>query len=398
MSAPSNEEIDDNEPPSKAIAQLVSAKGGKKAWLLSPVFVRLLTTNAMYGYSLASFYLLPKYLTLTFASSPTQIGQVSGIFSLTSLLSLPILIPLLNRFGYRRVSILGYFVCALCALAFPLFKTVGLAMLCARALHGLAASVVFSAGLSLVSLYAPPGKLTEAMGLVGAASLSMGALAPALGEALSAHYGFSPVFLLAAATALLGAALSRDLPQDQNLSSPSLPGSTGTQNLTYLTVLAIIGAGFNVVIAFLAPFALARGFHTVSEFFVSYTLSALIVRIFGGALTQRFKLTQIVKSGILLYGLVMIGIGVLGPGPRVLLGLLFGLAHGALFPAHMALLFKGATGIDRTRLAVLANSLLHLGMMSVFLFGTFADYAGYPSVFITVGSVVCLSPLILRKP
>lgn len=397
MSALSNEEIDDDEPRSEASSQLVSTKHGNQTWFRSPVFVRLLATNAMYGYSLASFYLLPKYLTLTFSSSPTQIGQVSGIFSLTSLLSLPILIPLLNRLGYRRVSILGYVVYALGAVAFPFFKTVGLAMLCARALQGLAASVIFSAGLSLVSLYAPPGKLTEAMGLVGAASLSMGAIAPALGEALSAHYGFSPVFFLAAATALFGAALSRDLPQDHTLSTYSLPGGAYTQNLTYLAVLAIIGAGFNVVMTFLAPFALARGFRTVSEFFISYTLAALVVRIFAGSLLHRFKTTETVRSGILLYGLVIVGMGLWGPGPRIVLGLLFGIAHGALFPAHMALLFEGVTGAARTRLAVFSNSLLHLGMMSVFPFGSLADHAGYPMVFIAVGSAVCLSATLIIK-
>ena len=55
------------------------------------------------------------------------------------------------------------------------------------------------------------------MGLSGAASLAMSAVAPAIAEPLGARYGFGSAFVLAGFAAVLGAMASRGLPpRDQN--------------------------------------------------------------------------------------------------------------------------------------------------------------------------------------
>jgi len=41
-------------------------------WFFSPVFVRLLATNAAFGFSISAFYLLPKHLAVSFAATPGQ--------------------------------------------------------------------------------------------------------------------------------------------------------------------------------------------------------------------------------------------------------------------------------------------------------------------------------------
>jgi len=38
-------------------------------WFFSPVFVRLLATNAAFGFSISAFYLLPKHLAVSFAAT-----------------------------------------------------------------------------------------------------------------------------------------------------------------------------------------------------------------------------------------------------------------------------------------------------------------------------------------
>ncbi len=77
------------------------------------------------------------------------------------------------------------------------------------------------------------------------------------------------------------------------------------------------------------------------------------------------------------------------------LGFLFGLVHGGLFPALMALLFEGVDPAARITLAGLANGLLHLGMMSVFLFGALANHTGFALVFESAGALVAASAIFL---
>ena len=185
----------------------------REKWLFSPVFVRLLATNAAFGFSVSTFYLLPKHLAVSFAATPGQIGLVSGIFSLAALLCVPFLGPTVERLGYRRASIAGFLLMAACAFNFAFVDSIAPVLWTLRALQGLAASIVFAASVALVSAVAPPDKLGQAMGLSGAASLAMSAVAPAIAESLGARYGFGYAFALAGVAALLGAMASRGLPK-----------------------------------------------------------------------------------------------------------------------------------------------------------------------------------------
>jgi MFS family permease len=387
MSATLDEEFDEAQRWSPA--GLAEQPGKDARWFATKGMIRLLVTNAMYGYSLASFFLLPKHLAVSFAASPAQIGRVTGILSTASLLCFPILGPALRRLGYRRASVLGFLLLALGAAAFPLFSRIGIAMLGARVIQGIAAAGVFAAGLAMAAAFAPKDKLAQTMGLVGSASLAMGAVAPALGEPLAARFGFTPVFLLAALAAVVGAWVSLGLPDGgRELPATGTAAPARGKALPVLATLAIVGAGYNVVMAFLAPFALRRGFPAVSGFFISYTLAALFIRVFCGRITDAFGTKRTAAGGIVIYGLVIAGIGVFGPAQRVLWGVLFGLAHGALFPALMAMLFERVPATARARLAALSNSVIHLGMMGVFAFGALAGVAGFPAVFVLTGGLV----------
>jgi MFS family permease len=390
-------------------AILETLPGQDETWsekgIFSPVFVRLLATNAAFGFSVSTFYLLPKHLAVSFAATPGQIGLVSGIFSLAAILSVPFLGRVVDRLGHRQALITGFFLMAACAVAFVSVASIGPVLWTLRVLQGLAASVVFAASVALVSALAPPGKLGQAMGLSGAASLAMSAVAPAIAEPLGARYGFGYAFALAGFAALLGAMVSRGLPKlDRVKALAKTPLAMPTPEIRgVLATLVLTGAGFNVVMAFLAPFALRHGILAVRGFFISYTVAALGIRVLGGGLTDRLGLRRTATLGITLYGIVIAGIGLAGPAHLVPLGFVFGLAHGVLFPALMALLFEGVAPHQRTWRAGLSNGVLNLGMLSVSLFGALANHTGLELVFVLAGALVAASagllvPAALRRP
>jgi MFS family permease len=365
--------------------------------LLTGSFLRLLATNMTFGFSISVFYLLPKHLTVDYAATPGTIGAVMGIFGLTCVVLVPWIGRWTNALGLPRTIALSLLVMALASLGFALVHDLGPAMYVLRVLQGLATAGFMTAALALVCELAPAARLGQAMGLAGAASLIMNAVAPAVAEPLATHWGFSSVFALAGFVALVGAVLARRLPAQASLPQPDSTPSVPSNARRVLGVLALTGAGFNVVMAFIAPLALSRGTSAVRGFFVSYTLAALAVRLFGTRFTDRLGLRTTAVVSLLLYGAAIAAVAMVGPRSIVALGLAFGLAHGALFPTLMALLFQNAEPEVRSQLAGFSNGVLNLGMLMVLGFGQMANHMGLVPVFVLSGLMVMSSVALLTR-
>jgi predicted MFS family arabinose efflux permease len=255
-------------------------------------------------------------------------------------------------------------------------------------------------GTAMVCELAPASRLGQAMGLAGGASLLMNALAPAIAEPVAARHGFSAVFLMSAAALILGCLLARKLPIKSAHATPSGAGpflSVPPRSRPVLLALAAVGAGFHVTVSFLAPLALSHGVQAVRGFFIAYTIAALGIRLLGGALTDRMGLARTATLGMLGYGLSIALLAGVGPRSLALLGVGFGLAHGVLFPSLLALLFDGAEPATRAKLSGLANGVMNLGMLSVFILGQVANHVGLPAVFIATGALIFLSSRWIRS-
>jgi MFS family permease len=389
------ESIDDRQRWSPATQNLVlgrnaSATSTRERWMSKP-FVRLLATNMAFGFSISCFYLLPKHLTVTYAATPGTIGAVMGIFGLTCVLIVPWLGRAVLALGLARTLCLSQILMAACSFAFALLDGLGPAMMFLRTLQGLATAGVMTAGVAMVCELAPAHKLGQAMGLAGTASLIMNAIAPAVAEPIGAQYGFTWVFAMSGLAALLGFFVARKLPvlARNPVATPTL--AIPRRARPVLLALALSGVGFNVVMTFLAPLAMSRGVAAVSGFFAAYTLAALAVRILGHAMTDRLGLRRTAALATILYGAAIAGIAGVGPQSMVALGLVFGIAHGALFPALMVLLFHDTAPAARAKLAALSNGVMNLGMLTVLGFGQLANHVGLVAVFVITGLLVVAS-------
>jgi MFS family permease len=358
----------------------------------------LLATNMAFGFSISCFYLLPKHLTVTYAATPGTIGAVMGIFGLTCVLIVPWLGRAVLALGLVRTLCLSQILMAACSFAFALLDGVGPAMILLRTLQGLATAGVMTAGVALVCELAPAHKLGQAMGLAGAASLIMNAIAPAVAEPIGAHHGFTWVFAMSGLAALLGFFIARKLPLRARHVDDASPIALPRRVRPILLALALSGVGFNVVMTFLAPLAMSRGVAAVSAFFAAYTLAALAMRILGHAWTERLGLRQTAVLATILYGAAIAAIAGVGPRSIVALGLVFGLAHGALFPALMALLFHDTAPAARAKLAAFSNGVMNLGMLTVLGFGQLANHVGLVAVFVITGLLVAASALLRGQP
>ena len=376
--------------------------------LFTPPFMRLLAMQAAYGFSFSMFFLLPKYLA-SVGEPAARIGFVMAGFGVACILTIPFLRGIVETLGRRGALMAANLLLATAALLFGLFDRPGLLAIPLRASEGVTWTLMFSTAMALTAEFAPPERLAQAIGLAGGASLVMNALAPAIGEPLADHLGYRSVFFVAALAALGAAALARRLPATP---APALPAATITKqrraaapsgagmpgaasHRAIYTVFGAAGLAFGSLFAFLAPFALDNGVHAVRAFFIGYTSAAIAVRVFGGRLSDRLGHRMVATTSLLLYGVAVGSAGVLAPFHLGLLGLAFGTAHGAAYPALMAMLVQATPLARRPRALGIANGAMSLGISAVAPAGVVAARLGYPALFALVGGLTSAAALLL---
>ena len=80
--------------------------------LWTRAFVDLLIAEALFGFSYALFVLLPKLLAVGYGATAGQIGTVMAAFGVASLVTIPLIAPIVKRLDYRRTMIAGHRRCS----------------------------------------------------------------------------------------------------------------------------------------------------------------------------------------------------------------------------------------------------------------------------------------------
>src|SRR6187431_3144521 len=123
------------------------SRGAPAARLWTPAFVDLLISEALFGFSYALFVLLPKLLAVGYGATAGQIGTVMAAFGVASLITIPLIAPIVKRFGCRRTMIAGTFLLGASALGYMLIDSAGLLAAVLRGCQGIAWSLTFAAGM-----------------------------------------------------------------------------------------------------------------------------------------------------------------------------------------------------------------------------------------------------------
>ena len=375
--------------------------------LASRAFIDVIVAQLFFGFAYSTFVLLPKLLAVGYGASAREIGAVMATFGVLSLAVSPAIGPIARRLGLRRTMTAGDLVLAVSAIGFMFMHSAGPFAALLRGLQGIAWALCFGAGMALCAEVAPPGRLGQALGIFGAASLGMNAVAPVIAEPIAARFGARPVFALAAAAALIGARLCRRLPADAVDERPRAPDAPDPHADSWsavrarMPVFVVLGVGAlaaGSMFTFVAPFALARGVSAVGGFFAAYTVAALTSRFALARFADRTGHRPVALTGGVGYGLAVIAMGLLGPAHLVAVGAAFGVAHGIVFPALMTLVLADVPGGERPRLLGWANGAMNIGIVGLAPLGSVAGLLGYPTVFVATGAVTLAAAAVLLAP
>src|SRR6185503_1411288 len=177
-------------------------------------------------------------------------------------------------------------------------------------------------------------------------------------------------------------------------SSTSAPGARSS--VTFAALAA--GAAFATIATFTQPFVLSLGATDVAPLFIGYTLTALVVRLGFGGHVDRWGRRRTALFALSLYALAVLSAALVRPSWLFALGLMFGAAHGVVWPALNALAVEraqaGRSGSALTRL----HATFGVGAMgAVWGIGWLVGAIGYSLSFAIAAFFVACGAATLRK-
>jgi hypothetical protein len=155
------------------------SRGAPAARLWSPAFVDLLIAEALFGFSYALFVLLPKLLAVGYGATAGQIGAVMAAFGVASLVTIPLIAPIVKRLDNRRAMVVGTSLLGVAAFGFMFIDSAGALAAVLRGAQGIAWSLTFAAGMFSSPTSRRPFSSARHR-LYGAVALAASALGPAV--------------------------------------------------------------------------------------------------------------------------------------------------------------------------------------------------------------------------
>lgn len=339
----------------------------------------------------------------------TDIGRIMGAGALFGLLARPWIGQWIDRFGSRRMWLLGQVLFGLGTLSNLLIEDVATGWIYwPRAVNVLGASFVFSSSLAYITQLAPEARRTEAIGVLGCGGFVGIILGPFLGQLIltgdRSRDDFVFLFLAATGALLLPTLLLLLLP-DQNRSGGTgqfrlrsflnsarnhWPGSICLVQFTFgmcMTVPFIFMTRFVDEIAASYPGSFRDS--AVSWFFVCYAGWGLTVRLASRRLPDRIGRRKVLLAGCLTMGsgmLVFSRIDEANPWTQLIASaLVCGTGHAFMFHTATALFLEPFPAEKRGTGAALSLMVMDAGMLGgAPLLGIVAERSGYGAVSLIV--------------
>jgi len=356
--------------------------------LFNRAYLRVLAFHTLYGLSLASFLLFPKYAVSALDASPAEVGRAMALFGVANFLTVPFVGVGVDRLGRRAFLVAGVVLMGLSALAFVWIDHVGAGLYFCRALQGCSFACVWIAAATLVADSVPSQRLAQALALLGATMHGTNALVPVVVERASEAYGWSPVFLAAAGATVLALGLVAGLGsaplRREGQESPSALFALLRRGALQraVTVSLCVGATVATLTTFIQPYALERGIVRIGGFFLAFSLTVLFVRVILGSWmdrVDRWRVCAVAMSG---YALLLLFAPSVRAATLPLLGVLFGLVHGFFLPSFNAMTLVGTDARERGRVLALLSGGFNVGhALSTFTLGSLAAAVGYGATF-----------------
>lgn len=375
--------------------------------IYTPAFWAMALANLCHTASFSVFFLLPLYV-LEAGGSQGDVGMVMGLFAMASALCRPWISQMIDHIGRKRSYSLGCALMLICPLLYLGFDeplgTVYPLFLLLRALHGIGLAICFTAVFTFMADILPPNRLNEGIGMFGISGLIGIALGPVFGEVALNRFGFTGLFLLAAALATIALGAHQPLQESAPQRQPSVsPGGffrlLGSRKFLVVGLLSLIfGTGLAATTNFVAPLAEERNLGFVSAFFFCYSAGAIGIRLLGGKLADEWGERTILPYGIVCYiaGLLLLPL-ITRAWMLGMAGILAGVGHGLLFPLLNTMAVRDEPAINRGKATGIFTGGIDTGNFAgSIVLGYIGNGFGMDVLFYCAGLVMAMTFLLFR--
>lgn len=385
----------------------IKVKKGRTPVLFTRWFILVLAIHFVAMCSTGIYFFLPRFIRLT-GGNEFLIGLIMGAPSMAAVI---IRLPAgswIDRFGRRKMLIAGLGLFSLAAVL-PIFAGgAGAYLLVVRALAGGSVVIYFTAVVTYVAEKASPKRRIEAIAIYGGGGFVGQAISPYLCEWLLEVLPFEPInrfrvlFTIATLCAFLAFWLSLRLSADKphperHLSPDPWYRIIRFPTMIYLVLPSIIfGLGYTSMFSFVADFTQQENLGSPTAFFVSYSLTIIILRFSTSRILYRVDRRLMVTGA-----LSMITAGLYyasratGPLDLVFVGILTGTGHGYIFPSLSTLTYDSSPARNRGTSMALYMLGFDLSVMFISpLLGRLAEFHGYFTMY-RISSLLLLAGVLL---
>lgn len=362
-----------------------------------------------------TFYVLatafPLYVRDSLHGNQQQMGLAITIYVVGGVLLRPFSGQWVDRYGKKKMAILGMVVFLLACIGYFGAKGIFL-FLVIRLVHGMSYAVASTATSTIASSLIPNSRQGEGMGYFSMfMSISM-VVGPALGLFLWKDQNIDALLLTVcgiAALSLIFALAIKDKKQPRRPVTDTLPSPTEEaprkkgmrwSDIIEPKALPISLVGFALafsyspIAGFIASFtAEIHQTQVTSLFFVVFAIMIVAFRPLVGKVFDRYKEHYLYYPGTLLFAIGMLVLSQAHSGTMVLAAsVLMGIGYGALFPCFQALAMK-LSPVERRGAATGTFFLLFdMGYgLGSYCMGLVASYTNYRMMFFVAALITLLS-------
>lgn len=357
-------------------------------------FSLLTLSNFFFFCNFSSFFLLPLFIK-ELKGDEAQIGYIMGSFGITSLLTVPLVSYLIDRFGRRSFLLLGYLLMFLSSLSFIFIGEISYKIYLLRLLQGVSFAFAFTSAGTAVSDYIPKDIRAYGLGIFGAFTIASYALGPSIGEFIINNFNYNAFFVYASSFSLVSLVLSYFAVDGKfKLSRESFVKGffniVISSRFSYLLLInLVIAGGLGSMLNFFAAFLNSEGIN-VSAFFLTYSITVILVRVFGGRISDHFDRKKVALPSMLLMAASLVCVWfVKDIYTAILISFLFSLGYGMLYPAMSAMIIDMAYDDERGKAMGVFNMSFSFGInMIAFGLGVFARDYGFRAMYLMTGIFV----------
>lgn len=330
------------------------------------------------------------------AGSRAAVGLAVGAFSITAVLSRPVVGRGVDQRGRKPFLYVGLTLLVLSSLGFLVAHSLA-AVVALRLVQGVNGACVYTCVAAMATDLAPPGKRASAIARMSLFQYAGIALGPTAASLLIDHADFAAVWLAATGLAVTGLAVASQLPESgaEAMATRAELGS-GTRRLLHPAavapglVLLTGGIGYASVTGFGSLYArhvdISGGL-----LYAVFAFTVIGVRLVSGALADARGAVGVALPGLVLSAAGLLTMALLQEPVGAVLGVaVFGVGFALVFPSLMAFAVGRVPDHERGEMLGSFTAFLDIGMGGgAYLIGAIADAAGFGAAYATP-AVLCL--------